>query len=189
MKIGCVVMAAGMGTRFGGNKLTRQWAGKSLIRRALEAVPAEKLHATVVVTQYPEIVELAKEFCFTPIVNTHPEYGQGHSIKLGIRALEQCDALLFQVADQPLLRRESVAALVDLYLQNPHHIVGLGHAGQRGNPCIFPARFFPELLKIEGDRGGNVVIRQHEQELLLYEVSAQELVDVDTAETLSQLKP
>lgn len=189
MKIGCVVMAAGMGTRFGGNKLTRQWAGKSLIRRALEAVPSEKLHATVVVTQYSEIVDLAKEFHFTPIVNTHPEYGQSHSIKLGIWALEQCDAILFQVADQPLLRRESVAALVDLFHQNPHHIVGLGHAGQRGNPCIFPAHFFPELLKIEGDRGGNTVIRQHEQELLLYEVSAQELVDVDTAETLSQLKP
>lgn len=189
MKIGCVVMAAGMGTRFGGNKLMRQWAGKSLIRRALEAVPSEKLYAIVVVTQYQEIAAIAKEFCFMPIINTAPELGQSHSMKLGIRALEDCDALLFQVADQPLLRRESVAALIDLYCQNPHHIVGLGHAGQRGNPCIFPGCFFPELLRIEGDHGGNVVIRQHEQALLLYEVSAQELVDVDTAEALEQLTP
>ena len=144
-----VVMAAGMGSRFGGNKLAQEWQGKSLIRRALEAVPADKLSATVVVTQYPEVVELAKAFSFTPIVNSHPEYGQSHSIHLGVQAL--------------------------------------GHGGQRGNPCIFPARFFPELRKIEGDHGGNVVIRQHEDALLLYEVPADELRDVDTHEALAQL--
>ena len=104
MRIGCVVMAAGMGSRFGGNKLARQWQGKSLIRHALEAVPATKLSATVVVTQYSEVVTLAKEFNFTPIVNSHPEYGQSHTIHLGVQALGDCDALLFQVADQPLLR-------------------------------------------------------------------------------------
>ena len=187
MNIGCVVMAAGMGSRFGGNKLAQEWQGKSLIHLALEAVPADKLSAVVVVTQYPEVVTLAKEFSFTPIVNSHPEYGQSHTIHLGVTMLNACDALLFQVADQPLLRRESVAALIDFYCRNPGHIVGLGHGGQRGNPCIFPSRFFPELLKIEGDRGGNVVIRQHEDDLLLYEVPGDELRDVDTREALSLL--
>ena len=115
------------------------------------------------------------------------EYGQSHTIHLGVKALDACDALLFQVADQPLLRRESVAELIDFYRRNPGHIVGLGHGGQRGNPCIFPSRFFPELLTIEGDRGGNVVIRQHEDDLLLYEVPADELRDVDTQEALAQL--
>ena len=150
MNIGCIVMAAGMSSRFGGNKLAQEWQGKSLIRHALEAVPTDRLSAVVVVTQYPEVVALAKEFSFTPIVNSHPEYGQSHTIHLGVKALDACDALLFQVADQPLLRRESVAELIDFYRRNPGHIVGLGHGGQRGNPCIFPARFFPELLTIEG---------------------------------------
>lgn len=184
MNIGCVVMAAGMGSRFGGNKLAQEWRGKSLIRHALETVPPEKLSAIVVVTQYPEVITLAKEFGFTPIVNSHPEYGQSHTIHRGVQALSDCGAILFQVADQPLLRRESVARLIDFYCRNPGHIVGLGHGGQRGNPCIFPARFFPELLKIEGDRGGNVVIRQHEDDLLLYEVPADELRDVDTQDAL-----
>ena len=131
--------------------------------------------------------ERAKEYSFTPVANSHPEYGQSYSIRLGIKALNHCDALLFQVADQPLLKRESVAGLIDFYLQHPDHIVGLGHGGQRGNPCIFPARFFPELLQIEGDRGGNVVIRQHESDLLLWEVPADELRDIDTRESFSTL--
>lgn len=187
MRIGCIVMAAGMGTRFGGNKLAQEWNGKSLIRHALEAVPIEKLDTVVVVTQYPDVAKLAKAFRFTPVINCHPEYGQSHTIHLGMQALNDCDALLFQVADQPLLRRESVAMLIDFYLCHPDHIVGLGHGGQRGNPCIFPARFFPELLKIEGDHGGNVVIRQHENDLLLWEVPADELRDVDTRDALSIL--
>ena len=101
--------------------------------------------------------------------------------------MNHCDALLFQVADQPLLKRESVAGLIDYYLQHPDHIAGFGHGGQRGHPWIFPARFFPELLQIEGDRGGNVVIRQHESDLLLWEVPADELRDIDTRESFSTL--
>ena len=53
MNIGCIVMAAGMSSRFGGNKLAQEWQGKSLIRHALEAVPTDRLSAVVVVTQYP----------------------------------------------------------------------------------------------------------------------------------------
>lgn len=30
MNIGCIVMAAGMSSRFGGNKLAQEWQGKSL---------------------------------------------------------------------------------------------------------------------------------------------------------------
>ena len=107
MQIGCIVMAAGMGARFGGNKLEKEWQGKTLIHHALDAVPTEKLSAVVVVTQYENIVKLAKEFGFTPIINSHPEMGQSHTIQLGVRALQACDALLFQVADQPMLRREN----------------------------------------------------------------------------------
>ena len=67
MRIGCVVMAAGDARRFGKNKLAAMLSGKTLIRRALEAVPAEEFHAVVVVTQYPEIEALAKEFGFRPV--------------------------------------------------------------------------------------------------------------------------
>ena len=69
-KIGCVVMAAGNARRFGENKLAAQLRGRSLILRALEAVPAEKFDKVVVVTQYPEVMRLAGEFHFA--ANTIP---------------------------------------------------------------------------------------------------------------------
>lgn len=39
LSLGCLVMAAGSGRRFGGNKLAAELDGKTLIPAALEAVP------------------------------------------------------------------------------------------------------------------------------------------------------
>ena len=188
MKLGCVVMAAGNARRFGENKLAALFRGKSLIRRTLEAVPGNVFNAVAVVTQYSEIAELAKDFRFTAIRNEHPDFGISHTIKLGLTALQDCDGVLFLVSDQPLLRRESVAALTDLWKQQPDKIAALGHDGVRGNPCLFPARFFPELLELREDRGGNAVIRRHEDALVLLEVDGAELYDVDTVRALEQLE-
>lgn len=188
MKIGCVVMAAGDARRFGENKLAAPFDGKSLIRRALEAVPVERLWRTAVVTQYPEVEALAEGFGFLPVQNRHPDWGISHTIRLGLEALGECDGALFMVSDQPMLRRESVEGAVELFLAHPDKLVGLGHHGVRGNPCIFPAAYFPQLLALREDRGGSSVIRRHEKDLLLYEVPAWELEDADTRQALRAME-
>lgn len=188
LKIGCVVMAAGNARRFGDNKLAAQLRGRSLILRALEAVPAEQFCAVVVVTQYPEVMRLAKEFRFAAVHNEHPDWGISHTIQLGLSGLRDCDGALFLVSDQPLLQRESVAELVRLWRRQPDKIAALAHGGVRGNPCLFPTRFFPELLELREDHGGNTVIRRHEEDLVLLEVAEQELTDVDTPQAMANLK-
>lgn len=185
--LGCVVMAAGNARRFGANKLAAEVDGKSLIRRTLEAIPAEQFDAVTVVTQYPEVAELAAAFGFGCVKNEHPDWGISHTISLGLQTLSHLDAVMFQVSDQPLLQKESVNAMLDYYRRHSDKIVGLSHNGVRGNPCIFPARFFPELIALCEDHGGNTVIRRHEEDLLLYEVPAKELFDVDTPEQLAKL--
>ena len=91
------------------------------------------------------------------------------------------------VADQPLLRRETLAREVDFFSSHREHIVALGHNGVRGNPCLFPARFFPELLALEGDVGGGAVIRKHLDALLLCPADERELRDADTKDALAAL--
>ena len=187
LKLGCLVMAAGSATRFGENKLAVRFGGKLLIERIFEAVPAEKFSSRAVVTQYDEIEALAPRFGFSCVRNDSPELGISRTIRLGLEALKDCDAVLFCVADQPLLRRETIAAEVDFFLQHPENIVALSSRGKRGNPCLFPARFFPELMALEGDNGGRSVIARHEDAVLLCEVREEELIDVDTVEALDAL--
>ena len=188
LKLGCVVMAAGNAKRFGANKLAAQLRGRSLILRSLESVPPEAFERVVVVTQYPEVMRIVKEFHFASILNDQPQEGLSRTIHLGLTSLRDCDGVLFQVSDQPLLRRESVLALTEQWRLRPEGIAALGHGGVRGNPCIFPAALFPELMTLTGDRGGSTVIRRHEDLLTLMEVPAEELYDVDTAAALEALE-
>lgn len=188
ISVGCVVMAAGSARRFGANKLAAELDGRSLIRRALEAVPSDHLNGVCVVTRYGEVEAIAREFGFRCIRSELPAGGVSFTIRLGTEALMgQCDAILYQTADQPFLRRETVAALVEYYRARPGHIVSISHDGKRGSPVIFPKEFFPELCDLTGDMGGRAVIRRHEDRLLLFEVDARELADVDTRENLIEL--
>ena len=188
LTVGCLLMAAGNAERFGENKLLcAAIDGRSLIEHALDAIPQECFARVLIVTQYPEIAALAKERSFETLQNEHPERGQSGTIRLGTRALSDCGAICFMVADQPLLRCETLAREVDFFSSHREHIVALGHNGVRGNPCLFPARFFPELLALEGDVGGSAVIKKHPDDLLLFEAPEEEMRDVDTKEALAAL--
>lgn len=187
LRIGCLVMAAGCGSRFGRNKLEAEVDGKSLLRRALEAVPIGEFHRVTVVTQYDGAAVLAESFGFDVVRNDRPQDGLSRTVRLGTEAMADCDAILYQVADQPLLERGTVRRELEFFRAHPDCIVGLSHNGVRGNPCVFPRRFFPELTALEGDVGGNVVIRAHPEALLLFEAPAAELRDVDTVEALARV--
>ena len=187
-RIGCLIMAAGNASRFGSNKLAAKVDGKMLIEHALETVPREEFARVIVVTQYDEVLVLAMRFGFTVLVNPFPEWGASHTVRLGTEAMADCDAILYQVADQPLLQPNSVCAVAERWLREPDTICGAAHNGVRGNPCIFPARFFPELTALEGDHGGSAVIRRHEDALTLFDISPDELRDVDTPMALAALR-
>lgn len=187
-KIGCILMAAGNASRFGRNKLMEPLNGKPLFCRALEAIPPQCFEHVVIVSQYPEFVRYVKESSFTFIFNDFPEKGISHTIRLGLDALPGCDGVLFCVSDQPLLRRETIVQLTSLWRSSPEKIAATAHEGVRGNPCLFPARFFPELLALTGDKGGSAVIRRHEKDLVLLEADALELMDADTPEALAEIR-
>lgn len=187
-RVGCVVMAAGNASRFGENKLAAVVEGKTLIEHALDAVGQGTFDRVVVVTQYPEIEDMAKSRGFDTLRNEHPDWGISHTISLGTNHLSDCTAILYLVSDQPLLDAGSVARVVEKWRQNPCYIVGAAHNGKRGNPCIFPREFYDELLALREDHGGNVVIRAHQDRLLTVEVDQEELTDVDTPEALQALR-
>ena len=173
-RLGCLIMAAGNASRFGANKLFAAYRGKTFLELALLAVPPQLFARVMVVSQYEPALGLARQYGFEAIRNCEPELGVSRTIQLGTQAMLDCDAILYMVADQPLLQPNSVCAAA--------------HNGVRGNPCIFPKAFFPELLALTGDTGGSRVIRRHEDRLRLVEIPPEELYDCDTKRALDELK-
>ena len=188
LRAGCLVMAAGNASRFGENKLTARFDGQSLFSLALAAIPEGLFARVTVVSQYPALLEEAARAGFDTILNDRPEDGISRTIRLGTQAMADCDGILYMVADQPLLRAGTVRRVVAAWQERPECIAAAAHNGNRGNPCLFPARFFPELCALEADRGGSSVIRRHENVLLLVEAGERELFDCDTKQALEILK-
>lgn len=181
VQLGAVLMASGSARRFGENKLLHPVEGIPMIERAMGILPPEMFSKAVVVSSYPEILRLAGRKGYTVIENPDPEQGQSVSVRLGTQALMDMDGILYAVCDQPWLRRGSVERLIEEFSAAPDMIWALSWAGRKGNPVLFPKKLFPELLAVNGDRGGGTVIRAHPGLLRLTEAGGpEELLDIDS---------
>lgn len=189
LRLGCVLLAAGNGARFGENKLLALFRGRPLIQWAFDALPGDRLGPVTVVTQYDAVARLAEARGFSVTRNDAPELGVSRSVALGTKAVGAgCDGLLFLVADQPCLRRETVAAILDRFSADPTRIVVPAAGERQGNPCVFPARLFPALEALTGDRGGKQIIRRFPELVETLPVDPLELADVDTLADLADLQ-
>ena len=185
-KIGCVIMASGLGKRFGSNKLMADFHGKPMIQRALDATNG-LFSKRVVVTRHESVAALCREQDLDVVLHSLPH--RSDTVRLGLDALGDLDACMFLPGDQPLLRRETVAALLDHWKQHPDAMVRPIHEDTEGSPVLFPAWAFPELNQLPEGKGGGVVIKNHPHSLCRVSVADPfELADADTPETLEMLK-
>lgn len=192
MNVGCVLLAAGAGKRFGGDgeKLFYEVGGAPMIVTALSLFVKLPFTAKVCVVRAGEarISALAKTVGFAPVENPNADKGVGTSVSVGtMKLLERrpdLDGILYAVSDQPFLTKASVQRLLDAFEQNTNRIVSLSFQGTRGNPAIFPRDLYGELLALDADIGGGAVIKSHPELLMLAEAnSAKELMDIDCVRT------
>ena len=185
-RIGCVIMASGLSRRFGANKLMEDFHGRPMIQRALDAT--EGLFARrVVVTRHESVASLCREQGVEVVVHDLPH--RSDTVRLGLEALGDLDACMFLPGDQPLLRRETVAMLLQSWKEEPECIVRPVYEDSEGSPVLFPAWAFPELKNLPEGKGGGVVIKKHPQALRRVSVANPfELADADTPETLELLR-
>ena len=185
-KTGCIIMASGLGKRFGGNKLMADFLGKSMIEYVLDAT--EGLFAKrVVVTRHEDVVRLCEQRNVDVIFHDLPH--RSDTVRLGMEALGDMDCCMFCPADQPLLRRETVEALLHCAADQKDRIWRTCSNGLPGSPVIFPKWAFEELKRLPEGTGGSWVLKEYPEQVSLMEVSdAHELMDVDTRGSLELLK-
>ena len=84
-QLACVLMASGLGQRFGGNKLLAPFHGEPLICRILKATDSPLFSRRVVVTRHPEIAKLCEEMGIQTILHTLPY--RSDTVRLGVEAV------------------------------------------------------------------------------------------------------
>lgn len=182
---GCVVMASGVGKRFGSNKLMADFRGEPLLCRALDAT--EGIFARrVVVTRHREVEQLCRGWKVECLLHDLPQ--RSDTVRLGLEALQGVESCLFCPGDQPLLCRDTVAAMALCALQEPQSIWRAAFEGRPGAPVLFPGWAFPELRSLPEGAGGGAVIQKHPERVRLLPVrDERELMDADTPQALRLL--
>ena len=183
--IGCVIMASGLGRRFGGNKLMADFHGKPLICAILDATEGI-FPKRVVVTRHEAVARLCQERDIQTVLHDLPH--RSDTVRLGLEAVGEADCCLFATADQPLLRQETLAALALAAANDRDSIWRTAWDGVHGSPVIFPRWAFPELRTLPEGKGGGVVIKKYPERLRTVSVrDMYELKDVDSPEDLEEL--
>lgn len=195
-----IYMAAGNSRRFGSNKLFYELDGKPMYRHLLERLIEikdryNKLKSDspvidiTVVTRYREILDYCSSIpdCHA-VLSPNSEKGISYTIKAGIMAVQEQkktgmqDYYMFAVADQPYLKSQSVIKLMDEVLENKGNmrlIFSLCCGDAVGNPCVFHSSLIPQLLSLEGDKGGRSVAKKYDC-VYVDIADERELMDIDT---------
>ena len=142
-----------------------------------------------VVTRYREILDYCA--CIPDchaVLSPDSEKGISYTIKAGIMAVQEQkktgmqDYYMFAVADQPYLKSQSVIKLIDKVLENKGNmksVFSLRCGDTVGNPCVFHSSLIPQLLSLEGDKGGRSVAKKYDC-VYVDIADERELTDIDT---------
>lgn len=194
-----IYMAAGNSRRFGSNKLFYELDGKPMYRHLLDRLVGIKNRYNksksdsrtidiTVVTRYREILDYCA--CIPDchaVISPDSEKGISYTIKAGIMAVQEQkktgmqDYYMFAVADQPYLKSQSVIKLIDKVLENKENkrlAFSLRCGDVVGNPCVFHSSLIPQLLSLEGDKGGRSVAKKYDC-IYVDIADERELMDID----------
>lgn len=190
VKTAAVVLASGYGKRMGQNKLLMHIDGKPMIQYVLDNVEKNDFYERHIVTAYKEVENIAAAYGdFHTVINTHPEFGQSHSVVLGTKHCSaECDGYMFFTGDMPKLTCETVNKLLKVFAKEDKIVVPV-YGSNPGNPVIFPKRFRKTLLDLTGDAGGRQIIKAFREQVVYVPVTDKKQgMDIDTHEDFMRLE-
>jgi molybdenum cofactor cytidylyltransferase len=183
-KVAGIVLAAGGSARMGRAKQLLPIDGQPMVRRITSAAHTAGLDQVVVVVgAHAQMVQQALAGLPVDVVHNQAwAEGMSTSLAAGLRALRpEMQATIIILADQPALAPGLIRELVGRYRESEALIVAPYYEEQRGNPVLFDRVLFPELLEIQGDRGGREVVGRHQDQVERIEIDDPAVtLDVDT---------
>jgi molybdenum cofactor cytidylyltransferase len=191
-RIGALVLAAGLSSRMGRNKLLIQFGGKPLVAHVVEAALTAELEPVVVVTGH-QAEQVHGALSGLPLSWVHnPAYADGlaSSLKAGLDALPaDLAGVLVCLGDMPAVTADHLARLLAAFDPIEGRAICVPvHRGKRGNPVLLGSQLFDEMRELSGDSGARSLVARHDE--WVCEVPMPDdavLTDVDTAEALARL--
>jgi molybdenum cofactor cytidylyltransferase len=181
-----ILLAAGSGTRFGGDKLRASVGGSPLLAlSARSLLPCDRI---VVVVQSKSLMDaIPVDIPVECAVNPVPERGMGSSIACAVDASAGSDGWCILPADMPCVSAETTRQVVDV-LKGGAPVAAPVYQGRRGHPVGFGARFADELLLLDGEQGARSILERYADLFVALDSDdAGILIDIDTRHDIGKI--
>ena len=180
-----LILAAGLGTRFGGRKLLAPIDGQPMLQHVLDLAADAELSPVVVVlgADDDEIESACKWRSELRVRNPLPQGGIAGSVRLGLSTvsrLAHAERAVVLLGDQPLLSREQLR----LVLAAKGQIVVPRWSGKPGNPVVLDRSVWLLAASLEGDRGFSQVFSAYPNLVTYVDVPGTN-PDIDTPSDLA----
>ncbi len=193
-----ILLAAGRSSRMGQgqHKLLLPLGDRPVLLHVVETVLASQAQPLVIVLghQAEQVRTLLTPYDAKLITVENPDYQQGMSTSLrkGIDTLMSSypavNGALIVLGDQPLMTSHILDSMIETKQTTGKRIIAARYSGKRGNPTLFDASLFPELMEMTGDEGGRKVLERHSQEIATLDMDEDiSNYDVDTWEAYQQV--
>ena len=186
MKTAAVILAAGASTRLGEPKQLITIHGETLLARTIRIAQESGVDEVFAVLGANAEALRAHAHIATIVENPHWQQGMATSIRAGITAASAYDAILLLTCDQPAVTPFHLLQLL-VASEEGKRIAASTYAARTGVPAIFPQKYFPELLTLEGDNGARHLLREHQDEVVKVVLENGEL-DLDTPQSLQAIR-
>ncbi len=187
-----VILAAGLSTRFPGNKLLYMVEGKPLIRHIVESALNSKADEVIVVVGHDaeKVSQQISDLDVVIVYNPNYRVGMSESVKKGLKAVYRwASAVIIHPADVAFVPSYIFNKVIEKYLETRAPIVVASYKGKRGHPILFSDKLFKDIFSIsEETMGLKYVTRKYAEDTVVVETNSIEvIVDIDTIDDLKIL--
>lgn len=197
-------MAAGLATRMGKDKLALPWKNGTVLGYVIGTVlEVMKVHKDLypqsgieihVIARKPVETYLSEEgvrefFKYGGVWNHSPRPRPlAETINMGLHDLNaEMHSVAFLPGDQVGVRVQDLSACLEEVLKyQPDFLVPMA-GNTPGSPVFFHKRYIPELLALQGEQGGRMVLNRYPERWSKYTVEESLFLDVDTPEQYDAL--
>ena len=188
-----VILAAGTASRMGKTKQLLPLGPQPMLWHVAAAACQSHLAEVLVITgaAADPIATAVKDLPLRIIHNPDWQQGQSSSLLAGLHGLSpRTEAIIFLLADQPLVTPDLINSLIDQWRCSGKTIVCPCYEAKRGNPVLFDlAAWRNDLEQLDGDQGARCILAAHPEAIGYLPVASDEIfLDVDTAEDYAKMQ-
>jgi molybdenum cofactor cytidylyltransferase len=191
-----VVLAAGLSTRMGRNKLLLELGGEPVVARAVRSASDAGLDPVLIVVGHDadRVRAAIAHLPAATVTNPQPAHGIHSSLRIGFEALagqpHEPGAAVVLLGDMPLVSSTMVRRLVERWRASrlrPSLVISL-YGEVVAPPILYGAPLFAELRSLDDDGCGKRVVKRHRTEAVEVHWPPWALADLDEPDDLARVE-